>query len=243
MKIKISFLALVLAVVAMFSFMTACQSSDDEDWRIVHPLEDAAKIKFSLSRKTDIMDYSPMNPAPQEITFNLNMLNTGDQRIEQLHGILTVSDANGGFLCVINTPSQGVTIDDQWGDGYCAMTVKGNDIPAATMNELLCTHPSELKLTFEITNVSFRQYDEYGEYQLVHATEFPPKQTVENKIEDLDWNSSQKDFRLAAKIYMNGGYEQALGLFENMSLVNASKYHWEGQVPLYIDKCHEVLGK
>ena len=72
MKTKISFCAMILAVITLLCLMTACGSSNEEDWRIVHPLEDAEKIKFSLTRKTDIIDYSPMKDAPEEVVFTIS---------------------------------------------------------------------------------------------------------------------------------------------------------------------------
>ena len=245
MKTKITLLVLALLLLAMLPLTTACQPAEEEDWRIVHPLQDAEKITFSLTRKTDIMDYSPKNPAPEEIVFYLNIHNGSDKTIERISGILMVCDAEGKFLCAINTPEvgteqNGVSVLEAQDDGWWHMTTQ--DVSNEVFNQLLCTHPSELKLTFEITSVIFRQYKKQGGYDLVHATEFPSPKTVTNKIEDLDFNSRQEDFRVATQIYMNGGYEQALGLFEDMYSENASKYPWEGKVQLYIDKCREMLG-
>ncbi len=234
MKTKISLCLVALSFALLLVCATAC-SQGPSGPKPCDPVESATHVKVFLNDKTDMADHN-IYESPDKIEVNVTVSNGSSFPVEKMSGTLSIFTKAGDLICSLQTPSSGWSGIKNMESQQFTLTAK--DLPTAMVNELYYTHITELTATFEISSISFRDYDSYGDYQIYQAHETPPKHTVEIRPSHTgSFPDIERDFRLAAKIFANGGYGQALTLFEKIPENSSFRY----KSTLYENRCRGYL--
>lgn len=234
MKLKLSLCMLALSFALLLVCTTACNSSHSGP-KPCDPVESATLVKVAVTKLTDVANHN-IYDVPKKVELAATVTNGSSFPVDKMTGTLSLFTQTGDLICSLQTPSSGWTDIKNGESESFVLIAKG--LPSAMMNELYYTHAEDLTATFEISSISFRQYDSYGDYKVIPAHETPPKHTATVSLTHTDSiYTDERDFRLAAKKFANGDYGQALTLFEKIP----EDSNWRYKSTLYENRCRGYL--